>query len=108
MANYNRPILIQKLNLTTEVYEYYFKTHANVNKVGGREYQNASSNISNSSFNFKVRYCSALKDIIFNTEVYRVIYDNRIFDIKNVDRYAENTNELTIIGEYHGKNYTVW
>lgn len=104
MASYHRPILIQKLNLDTEKYEDYYFTHGNVNKVGGKEYVNASTNISNSTFNFKVRYCKKMKDVIFNTEMYRILYDNRFFDIKNVDRFGEISNVLNIVGEYNGKN----
>lgn len=103
MANYKFPIKIQKLDLETEEYEDYYSTHSNINKVGGKEYTQASTNISNSTFNFKVRYCEKLEDVIFNTEAYRVEYRKRYYDIKNVDRYGENKTELTIIGEYNGK-----
>lgn len=105
MPSYKLPILIQKLNIDTEQYENYYRTHANINKVGGNEYQRASTNISNSTFNFKVRYCKLMEDVIFNTEIYRVVYNNRCYDIKNVDHYGESKTELTIVGEYNGKNY---
>lgn len=106
MASYNIPIRIEKLNLDTEDYETYYSTHANINKVGGKEYENASTNISNSTFNFKVRFCELVKAMIYDTELYRIAYDNRYYDVKNVDRYGESTNELTIIGDYNGKTYT--
>lgn len=106
MASYKFPILIQKLNLDTEKWETYYSTHANINKVGGKEYTQASTNISNSTFNFKVRYCSLMEEFIFNTEMFRVVYNNRCYDVKNVDRYGESKTELTIIGEYNGKTYT--
>ena len=105
MASYNKPILIQKLNEETEQWEKFCETRANVNKTGGREYTNASTNISASTYNFKVRYRKSLEEVIFNTEMYRVVYNNRCFDIKNVDRYAESTNELILIGDFNGKNY---
>ena len=107
MSNYKFPILIQKLNLDTEVYEDYYSTHANINKVGGKEYVQASTNISNSTFNFKVRYCALMDDVIFNTEIYRVVYNNRCYDIKNVDHYGESKTELTIAGEYNGKKANI-
>lgn len=105
MASYKFPILIEKLNENAEKWEEYYHTRANINKVGGKEYEQASTNISNSTFNFKVRYCEKMKEVIFNTEIYRVVYDNRCYDIKNVDRYAENKTELTIIGEFNGKSH---
>ena len=106
MASYNKPILIQKLDVDTEKWSDYYSTHANINKASGKEYFNASSNISSSTYNFKVRYCEKLKELLFNTEIYRVVYESRCYDIKNVDRYGENKNELTIIGDYNGKIYT--
>lgn len=106
MASYNRPILIQKLDEDTEKWSDYYPTHANVNKASGKEYFNASTKISNSTYNFKVRYCEKLKELLFNTEIYRVVYESRCYDIKNVDRYAESKTELTIIGDYNGKAYT--
>lgn len=105
MASYKIPILIQKLNLDTEQYEAYHSTHANINKIGGKEYTQASTNISNSTFNFKVRYSAMIEPVIFNTEIYRVVYNNRCFDIKNIDHYGEAKGELTITGEYNGKTY---
>lgn len=100
---YNRPITIQKLNLETETWSDYYSTHANINKAGGREYFNASSVISNSTFNFKVRYCETIKNIQYETEIYRVLYDRRYFNIKNVDNYNMENHELTLVGEFNGK-----
>lgn len=105
MASYNLPIQIQRMNLETEEWEIYYNTHANINKTGGREYVNASTNISSSTYSFKIRYCEKIKDVLFNTEIFRVVYDTRCYDIKNIDRYAENKTEVTIIGDYNGKNY---
>lgn len=115
MASYKFPIKIQKLNEDTEEWQDYYLSkeaeknnnpviHANINKVVGKEYTQASTNISHSTFNFKVRYCEKLKDVIYNTEAFRVVYDNRIFDIKNVDHFEENKTELTITGEYNGQS----
>lgn len=106
MSSYNKPILIQKLDEDTEKWSDYYPTHANINKASGKEYVNASTNISSSTYNFKVRYCKKLEEILFNTEIYRIVYKNHCYDIKNMDRYAENNTELTIIGDYNGKTYT--
>lgn len=105
MASYKIPILIEKLREADEKWEEYYKTHANINKTGGKEYTQAATNISNSTFNFIVRYCEVMKDVIFNTEKYRVVYDGRCYDIKNVDHYAESKSDLTIIGEFNGQNH---
>ena len=115
MAVYNKIIKIQKLDINTEEWiDYYISEkagndknpyiHANINKASGKEYFNARTEMSGSTFNFKVRYCEALKDLMFNTEIYRIIYDNKIFNITNVDDYQLNHNELTIVGDYSVKN----
>lgn len=103
MTVFNKLVLIQKLNLDTEVWEDYFLTHANVNKSSGKEYFNARVEISNSTFNFSIRYSPKLEDVMFNTEVYRVVYDSRIFDIKNADNFMMKNHELIIVGEFNGK-----
>ena len=102
---FNKPIVIQKLDYETEKWSEYYSTHANINKVGGKEYTNASSNISSSTFHFKVRYCKKLEDLQYNTEIYRVLYDNRFFNIINVDNYGLKNHELTLVGEFNGKVY---
>lgn len=114
MAVYNKIIVIQKLNSDLETWEDFYLTekaekdknpaiHARVNKASGKEYFNARVDITNNTFNFYIRWCKKLQDIIFDTASYRVIYLNRIFDIKNVDNYMLNNNELTIVGESVGE-----
>lgn len=101
MAVYNKPILIQKLNNETEEWIDYYSTHAEINKASGKEYYNASTNISASTFNFFTRYCSLLEDIQYNTSFYRVVYNNKIFDIVNTDNKNLKNHELIIIGDYN-------
>ncbi len=99
MASYNIPIIIQKLDNETEIWEDYYSTHSEINKTSGKEYFNASSNISSSIFDFKLRFCEKVEDIIFNTEIYRIIYKNRTFNIIDADRYKENDNNITLKGK---------
>lgn len=105
MASFNIPILIQKQDIYEETWSDYYLTHTNINKATGKEYFNASTNISSSTFNFEVRYCEKVKEIIFDTEIYRIIYQNRIFDIVNVDRVKENNNKITLVGKFNGNRY---
>lgn len=115
MPVYNKIIKIQKLDINTEEWtDYYISEkaekdknpyiHANINKSSGKEYFNARTEISGSTFNFKVRYCEALRNLMFNTEIYRIVYDSKIFNITNVDDYQLNHNELTIVGDSCVKN----
>ena len=103
MTVFNKLVLIQKLDQDTEEWNDYFLTHANVNKSSGKEYFNASTNISSSTFNFSIRYSPYLRDIVFNTEEYRVVYDDKYFDIKNVDNFMLKNHEIVIVGEFNGK-----
>jgi SPP1 family predicted phage head-tail adaptor len=105
MASFNIPVLIQKQDIYEESWNDYYPTHANINKATGKEYFNASTNISSSTFNFEVRYCEKVKDIIFDTEIYRIIYQNKIFDIINVDRIKENDNKVTLVGKFNGNRH---
>ena len=105
MAAFNIPILIQKQDIEEEIWSDYYQTHASVNKASGKEYFNASTNISSSTYNFEVRYCEKVKEIVFDTEIYRIIYQNRIFDIVNVDRVKENDNKVTLVGQFNGNRH---
>ena len=101
MATFNQAISIQKLNDDTEVWEDYYPTHAEINKSSGKEYYNASTNITSGTYNFKTRYCKLLEDVQYNTSLYRIVYKKRIFDIKNIDNKNLKNHELTIVGEFN-------
>lgn len=95
----NKKIVIQKLDLDTEQWSNYFITHAEINKASGKEYFNASTNITSSTYNFKVRYCKVLSELQYDTASYRIVYDNHIFNIKNVDNFMLKNHDMTIVGE---------
>ncbi len=100
MATYNQPIMIQKIK-DDETWSDYHSCHANINKSNGKEYYNASTNITSGTFNFKIRYCKKIDDIQYNTAMYRIIYKNKIFDIKNVDNKEMKNHDITIVGEFN-------
>lgn len=95
----NKPIKIQILNADTEEWEEYYSGYAEVNKSSGNEYFNAKTNITKNTYNFKVMYINKLEDTIFNTSQYRIIYKNKIFNIKNVDDKQEKRLKLTFVAE---------
>lgn len=91
---------ILKLNITNEKYELYKTCHLlSVNKSSGKEYFNARTEISTSTLNFVLRYSNDLKDIIYNTQMYRVVYDGITFNVKNADNFKEQNRKLTIVGD---------
>ena len=95
----NKPIKIQKLDLETEEWIDYYKCYAEVNKSSGREYFNAKTNITENTYNFKVRYLSQLENTIFNNNQYRIIYKNNIFKIINVDDKQEKRLKITFVAD---------
>jgi len=107
MSVYNKIMHIQKLNLDTEVWEDYYYAHTFINKASGKEYFNARTEITSNTFNFYVRYSPTLEDVMYNTEIYRVVYKDKCFDIKNIDNYMLKNHELIIVGEFNGK-YIDW
>ena len=93
----NKQIKIQKLDTDTEEWEDYYTCYAEVNKASGKEYFNARTNVTENTYNFKVRYLSKLEDTIFNTSQYRILYKNKIFDLINVDDKQEKRLKLTFV-----------
>lgn len=95
----NRQIKIEKLDPDTEVWNDFFKGYAEVNKASGREYFNAKTNVTQNTYNFKVRYLRKLEDTIFNSSQYRIIYRNNIFNIINVDDKKEKRIKITFVAD---------
>lgn len=95
----NKFIIIQKLDAETEKWNNYYKGYAEVNKSSGKEYFNARTNITQNTLNFKVRYINKLEDVIFNTNQYRILYKNNIFNIVNVDDKQEKRIKLVFVGD---------
>ncbi len=95
----NKLIKIQKLDPESEEWSDYYKCCAEINKSNGKEYFNAKTNITQYTYNFKVRYISKLEDIFFNTNQYRIVYKNNIFNIVNADDKLEKRLKITFVAE---------
>lgn len=96
----NKLIKIQKLtDMENETWEDYYSCLAEINKASGKEYFNAKTNVTQNTYNFKVRYISKLQDIIFNTSQYRILYQNKEFDITNADDKQEKHIKITFVAE---------
>ncbi len=95
----NKFIQIEKIDAETEEWKSYYQCYAEVNKASGKEYFNAKTKITQNTFNFKVRYINKLEDTIFNTNQYRIIYKNNVFNIINVDDKQEKRLKLTFVAD---------
>lgn len=70
-----------------------FTAWANVNAVTGREYYSACQVNSENDVIFKTRYSKKIAD--FNSTEIRILYNNKVFDIKHVEDYQEQHKYLT-------------
>lgn len=95
----NNKIKIQKLVDDTEQYQDYYECHAEVNKTGGKEYLVAGAVSTKNTFTFKVRYCKELYNLQFDTQSYRIIFNDTIFNIIDADDFKQQHKILKIIGE---------
>lgn len=98
----NKPIEIEKLNETTEEWKKYYNCQSEINKISGKEYFSSASHKTQNTFNFKIRFNKKLEDILFNYEKYRILYNNNIFKIINVDDFKLKHINLILIGEFNG------
>lgn len=95
----NKLIVFQKLDTETEKWDKYYSCLAEINKASGKEYFNARTNITENTYNFKVRNITKLQEIPFNTGQYRILYKGNIFNIKNVDDKQEKHIKLTFVAD---------
>ena len=90
MANtYNIPILIQKKDEETEKWSDFLKLHAIITRNKGSEYQKAGAIQSKSERIFEVRYQANIKDIEFNTSLYRIVYAGINYNVTDYDDFME-------------------
>lgn len=103
---YNKKIIFQiltekpdKIGNQVQKWTDFFTAWASVNGVGGREYYSASQVNSQNDVTFKVRYSRKIAD--FHTSEVRILYNNKIFDVKHIDDYQEQHRELVFRTEVH-------
>ena len=99
MAVFIQIIKIQKLNEDTQEYDDYYTCHAQVNKTGGDEYLIAGAVSTKNKFTFIVRYCNELKNLQFDTQSYRIVFSNVVFNIIDADDFKQKHITIKIIGE---------
>lgn len=95
----NQKIQIQKLNDDNDSYSSYYSCHAQVNKTGGNEYLIAGAVSTKNKFTFIVRYCEELKNLQFDTQTYRIVFNGVIFNILDADDFMQRHKTIKIIGE---------
>lgn len=97
---YKHPITIQKLNEQTEKWETHFSCRSEINKVSGNEAFFSDAIQSQSNLTFKVRYCLKIKEIMNNTQLYRIVWQGSIYNIQSYDDFKFRHQEVTLQGSY--------
>ncbi|MDE5620343.1 MAG: phage head closure protein [Ruminococcus sp.] len=105
---YNKKIVFQVLRNTSDKigndvqeWEDFFTAWAYVNGTGGREYYSAAQVNSQNDMIFKIRYSRKIADFL-SSEI-RIVYNNKIFDVKHIDDYQEQHRQLVFRTEQHNK-----
>ena len=100
MSAFDKPITIQILDEETETWKDLFTKplHARVNKSSGSEYLDAGASRSRETRVFEVRYFKELEPIALNTQIYRLIYRNAVYNITDYDDYMEMHQTVKLLG----------
>ena len=100
MANtYDRPIIIQKQNKTTELWEDLFKVHAKINKASNdNAYLGSGASQSKRSLAFQIRYFNGLEALDFERQYYRILYQGEPYNIEDYDDYMLKHRDVKILG----------
>ena len=95
---FDKPITLEKMNETTEKWAISANLHARVNKTGSSEYLDAGAERSRNTLTFEVRYLKNLENIRFNTQLYRIIYRGKRFNIVDYDDFNEEHKTIKLVG----------
>ena len=99
MRVYDRPITIQRINDTTEQWENVYAVHAYINKSkADDEYLNAGAIQAKRSLVFEVRYFAALENIANNIQLYRIVYNDIPYNIKDFDDFQLKHRTVKLLG----------
>lgn len=99
---YDKPITIQKIDESTEVWSDHWNLHARVNKTTGSEYVEAGANRSQSTKTFELRYFNGLEAIDYNRGLYRIKYRGHTYNILDYDDYMETHINIKIKAVSYG------
>ena len=96
---YDKPIIIQKINESTEDWEDVFNVHASINKAkSDSEYLKAGAVQDKRSLVFEIRYFADLEAISFNIQSYRILFQGVPYDIKDFDDFMLRHKTVKLLG----------
>lgn len=96
---FDKPIVLQQQDETTELWTDVQHMHASVNKAGGTENFKAGADQFAARLLFKFRYFAGLESIRSAPQTWRVIYNNEQYQVIDYDDYLEQHRIVRIVGE---------
>ena len=100
---YRALVTIQKLTTQrdsdgyeSEIWEDYYSNYAYINKLSGKEFWAAAETAAQNTVRFALRWHSQL-DLV-NSKDYRLIFNDHIFNITNVDNVQFRNETVKISG----------
>lgn len=100
--DYDKIIIIQQQDLDTEKWKDRWRLHARVNKSGGGQTLTAGADQYKATLTFELRYFSALEDLRYNPQPYRILYRGHSFKMVDYDDFMEQHRTVKIVGEAYG------
>lgn len=98
---YDKPIVIQTQDATTEAWADTLSLHARVNKTGGGTSLSAGADQYQVRLTFELRYVSALERIAYGVQPYRIVYRGHHFKVLDYDDYMEQHLTVKLVGELY-------
>lgn len=96
---YDKPIVIQAIDETTETWENLYFPHASINKnKRDDKYLGSGAIQGKKNYVFEVRYFSQLGDIENNLSKYRILYKGLPFSIVDYDDYQLKHQTVKLLG----------
>lgn len=98
---YDRPVLLQRQDESTELWETEESICCCVNRAGGTESFSSGADQFHARLTFETRYFPALEDVRYQPQLYRLIYRGHTFNIVDYDDYMEQHREVKMVGELY-------
>ena len=96
---YDRLIVIEKQDPTTEEWTEFKRVHASINKASNdNEYLGSGASQSKRNLTFEIRYFSDIETIDADRQHYRVIYRGVPYSIEDIDDYMLKHKTVKILG----------
>ena len=96
---FDKNIVIQKMDETTEKWTDLYTIHARINKAkADNKYLSSGAIQDKRSLTFEVRYFKQLEFICLNLQVYRILYQGVPYDLKDYDDYLMQHKVITFLG----------